>query len=172
MARHRSRRHRSRSRRDRSRSRRMLGGAYSDAASYGMFVNGTGDQQWNRTMDQSGPYGQIQGNVIIGAQGQNVTPPSQVPTAEQLALVQKAGKRRRRGGFLGEVINQAVVPVSLLGMQQTYRRNKRGGKTKKNRGGFVGEVVNQAVVPLALLGMQQNYRRKRGGSRRTRRHLI
>ena len=129
MARHRSRRHRTRSR---SRSRRMAGGAYSDAASYGMFVNGTGDQQWNRTMDQSGPYGQIQGNVIIGAQGQNVTPPSQVPTAEQLALVQKAGRRRRRGGFLGEVVNQAIVPLSLLGMQQTYRR-KRGGSRRTRR---------------------------------------
>ena len=131
MARHRSRRHRTRSR-SRSRSRRMLGGAYSDAASYGMFVNGTGDQQWNRTMDQSGPYGQIQGNVIIGAQGQNVTPPSQVPTAEQLALVQKAGRRRRKGGFLGEVVNQAIVPFGLLGMQQTYRRKRGGRKTRRH----------------------------------------
>ena len=110
----------------------MLGGAYSDAASYGMFVNGTGDQQWNRTMDQSGPYGQIQGNVIIGAQGQNVTPPSQVPTAEQLALVQKAGRRRRKGGFLGEVVNQAIVPFGLLGMQQTYRRKRGGRKTRRH----------------------------------------
>jgi hypothetical protein len=110
------------------------GGGYSDAASYGMYVSGTGGEQWSRTMDTAGAYGQIPGNLIIGAQGQNVTPASQMPTAGQVALVQKAGRRRRRGGFLGEVVNQAVVPFALLGMQQTYRR-KRGGKrhTRKHR---------------------------------------
>jgi hypothetical protein len=163
MARH-SRRHRSR-----SRSRSLAGGSYSSAATYGEYVNGSGNSQYNRVFDQAGSYGQIQGNVIIGAQGQNVAPASQAPNASQLALVQKAGRRRRRGGFLGEVVNQAVVPLSLLGMQQSYRRSKRGGKTKKNKGGFVGEVVNQAVVPLAILGMQQNYGRKRNGGK-TRRH--
>ena len=120
MARHRSRRHR-------SRSRRMRGGSYTSASTYGQYVNGTTGEQWARTMDQSGPYGQIPGNTIIGAQGQNIIPPSQMPNAGQLALVQKAGRRRRRGGFLGEVVNQAIVPLSILGMQQTYRR-KRGGK--------------------------------------------
>jgi hypothetical protein len=165
MARHRSRRHI-------SRSRRMRGGNsnYSDASSYGTYVNGTGDSQWNRTMDQAGAYGQIPGNIIIGAQGQNVTPTSQVPTQNNLSLVQSAGRRRRRkGGFLGEVINQAIVPLSLIGMQQNYKRGKKGGKTSKRRGGFIGEAVNQAVVPLALLGMQQNYSRKRTGGK-TRRH--
>jgi hypothetical protein len=110
----------------------MRGGSYTSASSYGEYVNGSGASQWARTMDQSGPYGQIQGNVIIGAQGQNVTPVSQVPNAGQLALVQKAGRRRRRGGFLGEVVNQAIVPLTILGMQQTYRR-KRGGKRHTRR---------------------------------------
>lgn len=123
MARHRSRRHRSRSRRMRGGS-----GSYSDAASYGMYVNGTGGSQWARTMDQAGSYGQVPGNVIIGAQGQNVTAPSQMPTSGQLALAQKGGRRHRRGGFLGEVVNQAVVPLALLGMQQTYRRKRSGGR--------------------------------------------
>lgn len=160
MARYRSRRHK---------SRKMMGGSYSDAASYGMYVNGPGGSQWSRTMDQAGAYGQIPGNVIIGAQGQNVTPASQMPNAADLSRVQSAGRRRRRGGFLGEVLNQAAVPFGLLGMQQNYVRNKRGGKTKKNRGGFVGEVVNQAIVPLAILGAQQSYGRKRRGGK-TRRH--
>ena len=163
MTRHRSRRHR--------RSHRMRGGSgnYSDGASYGMYVNGTANSQWDRTMDQAGAYGQIPGNVIIGAQGQNVTPTSQMPTQSNLSLVQSAGRRKKKGGFLGEVINQAIVPFSLIGMQQNYRRGKRGGKTHKTRGGFVAEAVNQAVVPLTLLGMQQNYSRKRRGGK-TRRH--
>lgn len=42
--------------------------------------------------------------------------------------------RSRRGGFLGSLINTAIVPLSILGMQQTYRKKKRGGKhTRKNK---------------------------------------
>jgi len=129
MTRHR--RHRSR------RHRKMRGGngTYSDAASYGMYVNGSGGSQWTRTMDQGGAYGGVPGNTIIGAQGQNVTSPSQMPHGDQLSLVQRAGRRRhKKGGFLGEVINQAIVPFSILGMQQTYRRRKGGKRhTRKHR---------------------------------------
>jgi len=117
-----------RSRRHRTRSRKMSGGNYTSASTYGTYVNGTAGSQYNRVFDQAGAYGQIPGNVLIGAQGQNVTPVSRMPTSAELSLAQKAGKRRhRRGGFLGEVVNQAIVPFTLLGMQQTYRR-KRGGK--------------------------------------------
>ena len=122
MARHRSRRHRTR-----SRSRRMAGGA-SSAATYEMGAVGTTDQQFARVFDQAGPYGNIPGNSIIGTGGQGIESASRLPTAQNLALVQSAGRRRRRGGFLGEVINQAIVPAALLGMQQTYRRKRRGGK--------------------------------------------
>ncbi len=125
-------RSRSRSRRHRNISRKMRGG-YGSAASYALHVNGTAAEQFSRTMDQSGPYGKIQGNVIIGEQGQNVAPASQIPTAGQLALIQKAGRRRKRGGFLGEVVNRAVVPLALLGMQQTYRRKgSRKGRTRRH----------------------------------------
>jgi len=118
------------SRRHRSRSRKMSGGKYTDGASYGTYVNGSADAQYNRVF---GPeYANVPGNVIIGAQGQNIPSTSQIPTPEQLALVQKAGRRRRRGGFLGDIVNQAVVPFSLLGAQQTYRR-KRGGKRHSRR---------------------------------------
>ena len=43
-------------------------------------------------------------------------------------------KKSKRGGFLGSLINQAIVPFSILGLQQTYKKNKRGGKsTRKNK---------------------------------------
>ena len=125
---------RHRSRKNKSRSKRMSGGSYSSATTYGQYVNGSGGSQWDRTMDQSGSYGKIQGNTIIGAQGQNVTPSTQVPSAAQMSLDQKAGRRGRRGGFLGEVINQAIVPFSILAAQQTFRRKKGGSKgTRKRR---------------------------------------
>jgi hypothetical protein len=44
-----------------------------------------------------------------------------------------AKKTTRRGGFLGQVINQGIVPFSLLGLQQTYRRKKNGGKKSRKQ---------------------------------------
>jgi hypothetical protein len=124
------------SRRHRSRSRRMSGGSYHSGASYGEFVNGSANAQFDRTLGVQGQYGQVQGNVIIGAQGQNVQPASMMPTSAQLNLAsggQGGGRRRRRrGGFLGEVVNQAIVPFALVGMQNTYRR-KRGGRSRRTR---------------------------------------
>jgi hypothetical protein len=44
--------------------------------------------------------------------------------------------RSKRAGSLAGLINQAIVPFGILGLQQTYRRHKRGGKrTRKNRRG-------------------------------------
>ena len=163
MARHRA------SRRHRSRSYKGGSGNYSSASSYGSYVNGSGDSQFARTFDTSGPYANRVGSEYVGAQGQWAQQPGS-PTAENLSLIQSAGRRRsKHGGLFGEVVNQAVVPFALLGMQQYYGRNKRGGKTYKKHGGFLAEAINQAVVPVALIGMQQQYgRNKRGG--KTRKH--
>jgi hypothetical protein len=124
--RHRSRKH--------GRKNKKGGGSYSSAASYGEYINGNENAQYDRVFSTSGPYGNINGNTIIGAQGQNSHQPN-LPNSQQLALIQKAGKsRRKRGGLLGTVINEAVVPFAILGMQQTYRRKKNGGaKSRKNR---------------------------------------
>ena len=119
----------------RTRRRRMRGGSYTSASTYGSYVNGSPDSQFARTFDQSGPYGNRVGSEYVGAQGQWAQQPA-TPSAGQLTLVQSAGKRRRksrRGGFFGEVINQAVVPLSILGLQQTYRRKRQGGRRTKRR---------------------------------------
>lgn len=118
--------------RHRSRSRRMTGGSYQSASSYGGYVNSSTNAQFDRTLGVQGPYGQVQGNVIIGSQGQNVQPASMMPKDVNLDRIQSAGRRRRRGGFLGEVINQAIVPFALVGMQNTYRRRK-GGRSRRTR---------------------------------------
>ena len=125
MARHRSRRHR-------SRSRKMSGGG--GATGFGESVYGSGDSQYSRVFGPA--YPDVRSNNIIGTQGQGVSLVG-VPSASQLANASGAnsmsgGRRRRRGGFLGEVVNQAVVPFALLGMQQTYRR-KRGGRRHTRR---------------------------------------
>ena len=123
-----SRRHRHRH----SRKYRGGNGSYTSAASYQEYVNGTSvNDQVNRTFGESVSDN---GNLIIGAQGQNATM-SGIPSNEQLSLVQSAGKsRKRRGGVWGSVINQAIVPFSILGLQQSYKKHKKGGrKTKRHR---------------------------------------
>jgi hypothetical protein len=126
--------------------RKMRGGngasPYSSASSYNTYVNGSENSQYDRVFSQSGPYASVQGNVSIGAQGQNASMPG-TPNADSLGLIQSAGTKRRRkrgyhtkkrrGGFLGQVINQAIVPFTLLGMQQKYRRNKSNHSSTKSR---------------------------------------
>jgi hypothetical protein len=130
----------------RRRKHKMRGGTgsslYSSASSYGSYVNGTENSQYDRVFSQSGPYASVQGNMSIGAQGQNANLVG-APNAGSLSLIQSAGTKRRhkrvhrtkkrRGGFLGQVINQAIVPFTLLGMQQKYRRNKSHNSTTKSR---------------------------------------
>lgn len=151
-----------RSRKHRSRKYYRGGGG---AADFMLQTVGTGDQQYNNVFDINSPF-KAQGNTIVGLQGQNTEWPADVGINSPAARAMTGGKRRRkrRGGFLGEVVNQAVVPLSILGMQQSYKK-RRGGKrhTRRRRGGFLGPldpVVNQAIVPLSILGMQQSYKRK------------
>ena len=125
------------SRRHRSRSRRMRGGNgnYTSGSTYGSYVNGSGDSQFARTFDATGPYAARAGSEYVGAQGQWSQQPN-TPSAQNLSLIQSAGRRRRsrRGGFFGEVINQAIVPFGLLGLQQTYRKKSHGGRrTRRHR---------------------------------------
>lgn len=119
----------------RHRKRSMRGGSpYSSASTYGSYVNGSENSQYDRTLSLTGPYANVPGNEIIGAQGQNSTFVG-APNAASLSLIQSAGSR--------------------------HKRHRRGGRhTKKRRGGFIGQVVNQAIVPFGLLAMQQSYRRK------------
>jgi hypothetical protein len=115
-------------------------GNYSSASTYGSYVNGPLNAQYDRVFDQTTSNAARQSNIIIGAQGQNAQQPN-MPSSQNLSLVQSAGRRRisrrsrnKKGGLWGEVINQAVVPFTLLGMQQSYRRKKHGGrKTRRHR---------------------------------------
>jgi hypothetical protein len=94
--------------------------SYSSATTYGGVVNGSMDSQFNRVFGNGG-----NSNIITGAQGQN----SGIPAT----LAQRAGSRKKRGGFWGEVINQAVVPFGILGLQQTYGRKRSGGRKTHRR---------------------------------------
>lgn len=125
MARKSYRRHRSHRR---SHSRRHRGGAgapspssYSSASTYAQAVNGDMNAQYSRVFDIAGPDGANQSNAIVGLQGQRAG-----------KRRRRGGTRRKKGGFWGQMINQAIVPLSILGMQQTYKKKSHIG-TRRNR---------------------------------------
>jgi hypothetical protein len=101
------------------------GGNYTSASTYGEYVNGSTHDQLGRVFTDG-----RDSNIIVGAQGQQMTGPNSSPP--NLDLVQSAGKRQKKGGFLGEVINQAIVPFGILAMQQRYGR-KRGNSNSKRK---------------------------------------
>lgn len=108
---------RSRGRKSRGRNRR--GGSlndYSSAASYGMSVVGDTQTQTNNTFGQK-----TDSNAIIGTSGQKA------------GSRKKGSRKSRKGGFWGNVINNAVVPFGILAMQQSYKRNKKAGRRTKRR---------------------------------------
>ena len=105
--------------------------SYSSAATYGLAVNGSEDVQYNNVFSQTGPTAMYQSNQSVGLQGQNVGYPASVSQTPS-DLIQKAGAKKSRktkkGGFWGQIVNQAIVPFSILGLQQTYRSRKHASK--------------------------------------------
>lgn len=110
-------------------------GNYSSAATYGSYVNGGMNDQFNRVMNSPS-----QSNVSIGAQGQNSNLSAGNPNESNLALVQGGGRRNRtkkhrsrtskHGGVLGPIIKQAIVPFGILAMQQKYKRKSTHSKKR------------------------------------------
>jgi len=187
------------SRRQRTRTRKMRGGGYGSAASYGEYVNGTTDAQFNRVFGSE--YASVPGNAIIGAQGQNITPATRIPTPAQLAAAQSGGKRRKSaGGYVRgrqpnvwDVLAQSSDPrmayttgvvqsePQMMQSQPQFDNSRimgsqvvraRGGKRRYK--GLLGEVVDESTLPAAgvftVLSMQPKYTRKKGGKRHSRRY--
>jgi hypothetical protein len=119
--------HKSYRRHRRTHSRKRRGGAgapnpssYSSASTYAQAVNGDMNAQYSRVFDIAGPDGANQSNAIVGLQGQRAG-----------KRRHNGGTRRKKGGFWGQIINQAIVPFSILGMQQTYKKKRQMGTRRR-----------------------------------------
>lgn len=110
---------------NRKRSNRRRGGAaagaanpstYDSASTYMRATVGSGNQQYDNVFESS--KNSSNSNSIVGLQGQRAG--------------KRGGTKKRRGGYWSQVINQAIIPFTLLGLQQTYRRKKGGRKTRRH----------------------------------------
>lgn len=91
---------------------------YGSAANYMLNTVGNGKVQYNDTFSQKSPYPANYGNALFAINGTGHHTGGKT-------------RRKRKGGNLGQVINQAIVPFGLLGLQQSYRRKKGGRKSKR-----------------------------------------
>jgi hypothetical protein len=111
----------------------------SSAGNYMLSVVGDGWTQFTNALTLNpaqSPVAAAQTAVVPIA-----NPNANVSNYDKSLGTQKGGRRRgkgrgRKGGFLGAetVLGQAIVPLALIGMQQTYaKRHKRGGKQSRRR---------------------------------------
>jgi hypothetical protein len=106
------------------------------ASEYMSRLVGDVNAQYNRTFDINSSANR--GNALVLADGRSISGGSS--RSRMSGRVRARGRARgrggssrsraSRGGFMGSVINQAVVPLALLGLQQTYRRRGTGFKGK------------------------------------------
>lgn len=111
------------------RRRRMRGG--DGGASWVLQNFGGGEDQWNNTF---GPASITQqGNLLPTVQGAPAVLANNIP--QGAAPVQQGGRRRsRKGGYWSSVLQQALVPFALLGIQNKFSKGRRypsGQKTRK-----------------------------------------
>ena len=108
------------------------------SAEYMLKTAGTADQQFDNTFNDNGSSG---GNALVLLNGRSISMKGGKRRKRKFLkrqLISMSRSRARglgrsrgiRGGFMGSVINQAVVPLALLGLQQTYRRRGTGFKGK------------------------------------------
>ena len=116
----------SRSRKSRSHRRKHRGGtAYS----------GTNNLNPENYSSDSGA-----GNYVLKTYGDMNTQIKNVESDPSSNYIKTIGGRRRRmrrrthrkrGGFIGEIVNQAIVPATLFGLSRRYRKNPRSSKRSK-----------------------------------------
>lgn len=104
-------------------------GGSEGTAPYVLSQYGNGDTQWNNVFRGSGPS--PYGNQLVNLQHQGVTSPASLsPPPTQKGGSRKTGKGRgKKGGFIGSVLSQAVVPFGLLALQQSYGRRMKSRRT-------------------------------------------
>ena len=113
--------------RRRRRRRSMRGG--DGAAGWVQANFGNGQQQWDNTF---GPNSITQqGNLLPTVPGAPAVVPGTFPqgvigNSANVSAAQSGGRRRKRkGGYWGNVISQALVPFGLLFAQNRFSRRHR-----------------------------------------------
>jgi hypothetical protein len=120
----------------RQRSMRQKGGNYPDSA-WGYQLNNLGNG-WTQFMNslslQPGAnLGAVQSNAIVPIK--NINAQTAQPALSPKMTGGRRHRRSRKGGNLVAVVEQAAVPLVLLGMQQRYKKknSRKHNSSRKNK---------------------------------------
>ena len=117
-------------------TKKQKGGSSAWSYVYGQVGNGMTQVQNSLMLQPGQNMASQQSNMIEPIGKVNFQNSQGDPTAQNLALIQSAGRRRarsRKGGNLGATISRAAVPFTLMGMQNTFgKRMSRKHKSRKH----------------------------------------
>ena len=140
-------RHSRHSRHSKKHTRKQKGGMNSPSAwSYVYDTVGNGWTQFQNalTLQPGENLGSINSNAIEPVNNINAQDQQGVPSLQNLSLIQSAGKRHRKhgkkhsrkmskkGGSWAAVANQAIVPLTLFGLQNRFKKRTLR-KSRKSR---------------------------------------
>ena len=85
---------------------------------------GNGNQQWDNTFTNSGTA--QSGNLLPTIPGAPAVSANNLPQSSNASYI-KGGRRSRskRGGYWAQVLNQALVPFVLVGLQNKFSKRHR-----------------------------------------------
>jgi hypothetical protein len=87
---------------------------YGSASNYSLATVGEGNTQYQNVFGPGEMY--PHSNALVSLDGRTL--------GGKRRKTRKHNKRGKKGGFLSGVISQAIVPFSLLGMQQSFGKRK------------------------------------------------
>lgn len=97
-----------------------------DASTYELKMYGNGQQQWDNVFKQ---VPGVSNNGFPANSNAIRTLSGQVAGSRRK---RNGGTRKRRGGFWGQIINQAIVPFGLVALNNKYGKMRKN-KTRKLR---------------------------------------
>lgn len=117
--------------RKRTRKHRMRGGSNMFGNNYENVSNSGGSSGWKYVNDLVGGLDQQYNNTLMGnGSGNTLNVRGSMAGGRRR---RNRSRRNRHGGSFGPVISNAVVPLGLLALQQTYGKKIKSRKSRKNR---------------------------------------
>jgi len=105
---------------------------WTSGASYEMANYGTENQQYQSVFGPN-PAPNDYGNFLVNQLKPEASLlPESLPKNAGTLVGGKRHRKGKKGGFMGEVLNQAIVPFGLAALQQSYKK-KRGFMPKYTR---------------------------------------
>ena len=122
-----------------TKSKRGGSSHWTSGTTYEMANYGTANQQYQSVFGPN-PAPNAYGNFLVNQlkPEASLLPDTVSKTAGNLIggrYSKRSHIRHKKGGFLGQVLNQAVVPFGLAALQQSYKRN-RGFMPKNTQKNF------------------------------------